>query len=738
MRASLAFLLLVAGVVAARAEESVDHAVELSAVATPSPASLRVAWKADADATGYAVARKSPGAAAWSSLASLPASATGYTDATISTGTEYEYRVVKSANGYSGYGYLSAGIAVPLVENRGRMILLVDASQAGALAAELALLQQDLTGDGWTVLRHDVDRAASVPSVKATVMSDYSAAPGTPTALFLVGHVPVPYSGQISPDGHDDHTGAWPADVYYGDATGTWTDSQVNVSHSVDSRNYNTPGDGKFDQSTLPAEVKLQIGRVDLANLPLFSASETELLRQYLTRDHAYRHRLFAAVRHGSLIDHFGMNFGAPYAADGYRNFAALVGVANTQSILGQDDHWFSNFTGSIQQWVYVCGPGEFTSVGTSDNRIAVTQDFATSGNVNDGVFAMMLGSYFGDWDSANDLLRAPLAAQGYGLASVWAYPSWQFHPMGMGHPLGYCAQLTQNNDTLYESPGATRSIHVALMGDPTLRLHTIAPPSGLAVALVNGAPHLSWSASADPVAGYHVYRAAHVDGPYTRITPAPLTGTSFTDAASASDPYYQVRAVRLESTNGGTYWNASQGIFQSLQAQGVSLTLPVPVATPLGPTAARVDFTRSGAQDAALVVGYTLTGTAVNGTDFEPLPGSVEIPAGSATASVYVTLKGVLPGTGKTLRLTVKPSSLYRGGGSVLITLAGQANAFAAAHGTYQGVLASTAFPLSSVVFTLGAGRSADRHFARRHATLQPQPVLVDYQGHFTTLSRA
>ena len=68
-------------------------------------------------------------------------------------------------------------------------------------------------------------------------------------SLFLLGHVPVPYSGNINPDGHPDHQGAWPADGYYADMDGTWTDISVNNTVATGTRNDNVPGDGKFDQS---------------------------------------------------------------------------------------------------------------------------------------------------------------------------------------------------------------------------------------------------------------------------------------------------------------------------------------------------------------------------------------------------------------------------------------------------------------------------------------------------------
>jgi hypothetical protein len=41
----------------------------------------------------------------------------------------------------------------------------------------------------------------------------------------LIGNVPVPYSGDLNPDGHSDHDGAWPTDTYYAEMNGTWTDA---------------------------------------------------------------------------------------------------------------------------------------------------------------------------------------------------------------------------------------------------------------------------------------------------------------------------------------------------------------------------------------------------------------------------------------------------------------------------------------------------------------------------------
>src|SRR2546423_3517174 len=205
----------------------------------------------------------------------------------------YEYQIVKTTPTYTGYGYILAGVNAPLIEHRGKVILVIDKTCATPLGPELARLQQDLVGDGWTVLRHEVDRTDTVPKVKELIIADYKADPANVKALFLFGHIPVPYSGNIIPDGHyPDHQGAWPADAYYGDMDGKWTDSTVNTLLASDPRNRNVPGDGKFDQSEMPSPIELEVGRVDLANLPGRTSwngpgtfpSEVELLRQYLNK----------------------------------------------------------------------------------------------------------------------------------------------------------------------------------------------------------------------------------------------------------------------------------------------------------------------------------------------------------------------------------------------------------------------------------------------------------------------
>jgi hypothetical protein len=226
----------------------------------------------------------------------------------------------------------------------------------------------------------------------------------------------------------------------------------------------------------------------------------------------------------------------------------------------------------------------------------------------------MMFGSHFSDWNYTDNILRAPLCTT-TGLASVYSgYPFWLLHRMALGGTAGESARLTQNNGFLdvpddittwwgpavFYQPQTSKAggCHITLMGDPTLRLHAVKPVTN--VAAVNGTDSvaLNWIASADPVVGYHVYRSTNANGPFTRITSNVVASTSFTDATvTAGTNTYMVRAIKLEISAGGTYYNSSQGVF---------------LTTTYVPRPAPPSNLRATAADAAVALNWTASaGTA-------------------------------------------------------------------------------------------------------------------------------
>ena len=568
--------------------DPVDYVVPTSAQVQVAPPKITLNWPADNDARGFNIYRKSISDTTWgNAIAVLPANATSYVDTNVIVGNAYEYQIEEPTDYFpypngnasdwkTAYGYIYAGIQAALTEDRGKVILIVDNLHSINLSNELARLGQDLIGDGWTVLRHDVSPSASVASVKALIQADYNADSANVKAVFLFGHVPVPYSGDLNPDGHSDHKGAWPADVYYGEMNSTWTDSSVNDSNAQDSRNFNIPGDGKFDQSVIPSNVELQVGRVDLYDLPAFlPKTENDLLRQYLNKDHNFRMGNLSVQRRGLLYDNFGELDGESPAASAWRNFAPLFGPAAPTVI--SSDQYFSTLGSQDYLWSYGCGPGgpDFAQ------GIGNTGDFAST-DVRT-VFTMLFGSYFADWDQTDDFLRAPLASTTYGLTCAWAgFPHWAFHHMALGQTIGYSTLVSQNNTVpgLYKSfvNSSAHRVHMALMGDPTLRMHPVKPPTSVTATTTSGVT-LSWTASADAVQGYHVYRSTNAAGSFTRLTSSLLAGTNYTDTSALSSNYtYMVRAVKLETSGSGTYFNPSQGAFLTLNVNGGSLNcLPGP-----------------------------------------------------------------------------------------------------------------------------------------------------------------
>jgi len=57
----------------------------------------------------------------------------------------------------------------------------------------------------------------------------------------------------------------------------------------------------------------------------------------------------------------------------------------------------------------------------------------------------MLFGSYNGDWDNTNNILRTALAAATHPLAVMWAgRPFWQVHHMALGEDMGYATLLSQ------------------------------------------------------------------------------------------------------------------------------------------------------------------------------------------------------------------------------------------------------------------------------------------------------
>lgn len=614
-----------------------DHALAITAAVQASPPQIRLAWRNDSQGGGYAIHRKLPAELAWTSLATLAQGTTSWTDSTVAAGTIYEYAV---RHGSYANDYIAAGIEVPVVDARGAVVLLVDAAQAAALSGELARLVDDLRGDGWKVLRHDVPAGSTPPQVKALILSDYQAAPAEVRQVLIIGRIAVPYSGQFAPDGHGEHVGAWPADTYYADMVGTWTDMTVNTTAPSRSQNDNVPGDGKFDQSTIPASASafLGVGRVDFANMWKFPDSTTTMLRRYLDRDHAWRTGQIVVQQKALIDDNFYEFSGEAFSQNGWR-LASLVGSGN---VLFQD--WFGTLQTNSYLFAYGCGAGTYESA----NGVGYTADFV--GKPSNAVFTMLFGSYFGDWDAENVLLRAPLAGAGLGLTCCWAgRPNVFVHRMGMGATIGETMACQFSTGFYTPTNSGARMVHQALMGDPTLRLHPMLPPTGLDAAIGQTSVVLQWTASPDATLGYHIYRAA-ASGDFARLTAAPITATTFCDSGLVPGAYtYQVRAIRLQATPSGSYINNSVGAMVGAAVVGTTvpqmtvcrgaLAIPDGGSDRLAGTVVSITYTIANAGTAPLSLGaVALSGASSHQITVTGQPQTPVAPGGSTALVLAVS----------------------------------------------------------------------------------------------------
>ncbi len=545
-----------------------DVAVELDVLIDSTKPSITLQWEADPRATSIQVNRRLIGAAGWGSAKTVVKTDSLYRDTTVEIGKMYEYRVRKILTvgaAITAWGYVASGINVPAKRDKGGLLLVVDTTYATDLKNELGRLEQDLFADGYFVMRINVSRNDKPIDVKEKLAAHFFADPSKYTTVFLLGRVPVPYSGYLVPDGHGDHIGAWPADVFYGEFDMEWTDDENEddpkfstpplQEQNIRPAQWNMAGDGKFDQAKLGDDVDLMVGRVDFANMTAFGKTEKELLKQYLDKDHNYRIGLLTAPKRGLIDDNFGYFGSEAFASSGWRNLPTMVGRDSVKEI-----DWFTTLSVDPYLWAYGTGGGYDQGAG----GVGTTNDFATSGSK--AIFTMLFGSYFGDWNTNDNFLRAPLATE-YGLSCAWSgRPYWHFYPMGMGEPLGYCARKSQNNTTDLAYNNNANLVHIALMGDPTLKLYPVMPPSNMTTTTSSSANSatLGWDHSADKnFGGYQIYRSSSKNGTYKLLATVGKETKTYTDLYPIDGiNYYFVHAYRLEASPSGVYYNLSPGVW--------------------------------------------------------------------------------------------------------------------------------------------------------------------------------
>ncbi len=552
--------------------------------------SISLHWDASAtNVTAYNIYRRTLGATSWGAvLVNLGPADSTYTDADVTTTGVYEYSIEKVTDVIDpfrsggakvrGYSYIAASIEKPATHSRGVFLVLIAKNIKDSLATSIDILKQDLIADGWEVYSEVVDPMAGVQDVKALI--DAKKNNMGCDAVFLLGHIPVPYSGlycaegsyKSPPDGHDSadalsHCGAWPADVYYGVIDGAWTDTD-STTLAFRSENNNLIGDGKFDNVRIPGTVDIRVGRADFSRMPLFDGSEIVLTKQYLDKVHTYKTGSTPTVKKGVIENNFAA-FDEGFSSAALRDFTAICGK---DAIVEDDVLEASETTDYLLS--YSCGEGSFTNC----NGFGTSADFKTK---NAGAFLHVFGSYFGDWDIENNLMRASLCSKKMGLAALWSgRPKWVTHTLALGETYGDIALRTQNNWQDYDANFYQNGTHSTLLGDPSLRHDMMLPAENISLVanFDRSITNIEWNASSEAdIDGYYIYRSHKGHGGFIPLNAIPITALTYIDSMPFDGTnFYMVRTAKVTATGSGNYENLSLGIVGEINAmQGEMANVP-------------------------------------------------------------------------------------------------------------------------------------------------------------------
>lgn len=250
---------------------------------------------------------------------------------------------------------------------------------------------------------------------------------------------------------------------------------------------------------------------------------------------------------------------------------------------------FFTDLAGpSTMLFGYGCGGGTDVSAG----GVGSSTDLATK-PVN-AVFTMLFGSYFGDYNTKDNFLRAAIASSPKVLTSAWSgRPHWYLHHMALGETIGYSTRISQNNRTIFGNqfgnyiPNITqqpnglaiasigdRGVHIALIGDPTLRAFTMPVAVVGTLSAQTEYPNkvkLTWMRPLGDVRAYLVYRRIAGARRWTPLTDYPITATSYQDSLSNEGAIeYMVRCCALRSSASGTFYDMGKGRIATVITTGV------------------------------------------------------------------------------------------------------------------------------------------------------------------------
>lgn len=513
---------------------------------------LTIHWERALDADAYTLSYRTDVSDYLTLIGDIPATDSTYTfDSSIDLSNGIEVSIKKQGGETYATGYLYSGKELFAPYTQPSYVIIVESSIQDSIAEALERYIDVVEKEAFDIRIVSVSKDDSVPEVKDKIIQLHTEQPID--YLLLLGNIPVPYSGDNAIDGHyNNHKGAWVFDAYYSIFNGNWTDATVDNTTASREANHNVPGDGKFDQSYLIGDVEIMLGRVDLSRLPKFSSSEAELTIKYLNKNIAFRTGLTRFPNRGLIDNNFNLAEG--FGQGSYKSFR---GFFHKDSVHNKD---YSTLKQQPYLWSFGAGGGNYKGASGIINTNQLSQDSVQT------VFTTIFGSYFGDWDNTNNLLRASLAS-GNILTNAWnGRPVMHFHHMAMGKTIGQSMINIIKNTGQYYSGFGNHGAHISLLGDPTLKMYYSTPISDASANASVGQIEIIWEDSEERD-GYAIY--GKKNGQWIRIS-GNETGLEspyiYESEEAIAYTSISIRPLQMITNPSGSYYTEGAGFISEVE----------------------------------------------------------------------------------------------------------------------------------------------------------------------------
>lgn len=439
-------------------------------------------------------------------------------------------------------------------EFKGRILVLVDSTLAQSILSELDQLQVDLVGDGYIADFVHLPSSYNSKNVKSLIVN-YKNLYQDLSTLYLIGNIAFAESGNYNLDGHLDHTGAQLADYFYADLDGVWTDTVNYPGNGINNLFQNIANDGKFDQTMMPSNPEISVGRIFFDNLPVFNEDEATLTKRYLKK--AHDHKI-----HKGAID---KTFYEGMTTSGYNYLYTLyydLKGKPSDLLIGND------ILTDLKDKSVLIGLSNGTG-GPSIQFSGFNSEDLASKSINAKIM-FLTGSYFYDLRYENNLIRSLLASNSPTVSVYYSLRKFAgITYAGNGYPLATAA-IKLFDDTFQPFTMTPSNLYT---GDPTIKLKIINQISGLQIENEKNKVIISWTKNQDAeVNGYKVYRSNSKNGPFEPLMDQPQNSTEYIDyVPTIGKYYYMVRAVKKEYSRSASFWNYSTGQIADIEINEIS-----------------------------------------------------------------------------------------------------------------------------------------------------------------------